>query len=201
MNSKSLATILCFSLILCSCFRSQEQDSHQDTFIPAETRKSWNFKDWSDQICAQAGLESDKTKVIEEALFIYEMRVRTFVIENKAFSVKHFKKEDKLTDLRNSIKMGAISMKSLEQILNFEINRYNSDNLESPIGKISLRYMENEDILPAGSIAYLISEAERLEDMDIKKKERKEFLKDIIADEILRNCCKELEKQRLYLQF
>ena len=178
MNSKSLAAILCFSLILCSCFRSQEQDSHQDTFIPAETRKSWNFKDWSGQICAQAGLESDKTKVIEEALFIYEMRVRTFVTENKAFSVKHFKKED-----------------------NLEINRYNSDNLESPIGKISLRYMENEDILPAGSIAYLISEAERLEDMDIKKKERKEFLKDIIADEILRNCCKELEKQRLYLQF
>lgn len=189
----------------CSCSSSDKAEAKQEhnDDIPRKTYTppaSFDFDKWVDGLCASLDDNSIET-VLKKSLDIYHMRLTSFISNQKLTSPDFLTKEDQYQEFVNSIIMGKLSAKSLEQIINTQIDDLVANSPDLRIPHIFLSHFDSSYILPEESVKSIISMFEATENIDISKKEKKELLGNYIVSEVLRNICNNLDIQDIENQF
>lgn len=191
----------------CSCSSSKkdtkEPELKSKTCTIKESNISYNtfiFDKWLNDYCTSINNE-DVESILRKSFETYNMRLLSFLQEQSYNSIDFLTENDTFIEFLNSIIMGKVSAKSLEQIINTQVDKLIVSNPNLRIHHVYLENLDKSSILPSQSVEYLLQRLEDIENMDISKKERKIMRTNEIHQEILRNICKFINEQNLINQF
>lgn len=195
--------ILTGLLSLSSCSGNSSEDNKMEKTLKKELKhemqsKEFSVLEWQKSVGQKARMSEDELQVLESAMDSYTIRLKSHISENIRYSTRFL--ENDLHEFTDGIRVGRLSIKTFEQMLNIGIDRYNSQCNERRIGRIRLDYIAQENILPSESVTLLVERFEDIDKMDKKTKEKKALWEKAVTEELIRNFCKELDRQEIHKQ-
>ena len=189
------------SLSSCSCSSSEEKKmkkTRKKELKQEMQSKEFSVAEWQKSVSRKARLSEDELQILEKVMDSYTVRLEGHVSEDVRYSTKFLGKD--LHEFTDEIRVGRLSIKTFEQLLNIEIDRYNAQCNERRIGRIRLDYIAQDNILTSESVSMLTKRFEEIDKMDKKSKEKKKLWKKAVTEELVRNFCEELDRQEIHKQ-
>lgn len=175
---------------------SVPENSNNEKQESCMTDDYWNYKEWLRYYAAVIPISEENIKILTDSFEIFEMRIISYISENVKFSLNFINDE-----FTNDLSIGELSIKSLEQIINTQIDFLNDLNSCRILKRISLHYPESTFTFSRESLLRINDSYTEIDKSDLKKKEKKRLFQQKVTEEILNTYIEECSRQNIFIHF
>lgn len=199
----SIFLLICiWNLFFISCKNNSNKatDAKETPIIsqnkPLVEEEYRNYKEWLIYHRKFHSIPDETFDILNGSFEIFERRVSNYVSKNISFSLNFLNEE-----FTNDLSIGELSIKSLEQIINTQIDILNDDKSARVLERVSLKYPESLFAFPHNSLIRINEAYKAIEESDLKNKEKKHLFQQKITDEILYTYTIECSRQNIFCMF